>query len=99
MADVFISYAKKDRAYADELAKFLGEVGLTTWWDAELVGGQDFRDRITKEIDESKVTIVIWSPNSIKSAFVVDEADHARQAGKLLSSVVPNFKLDRLPMG
>ena len=99
MADIFISYAKKDRPYAEELAKFLDELGLTTWWDANLVGGQEFRERITDEIDRSKATIVIWSPNSIKSAFVIDEADHARQSGKLLSAIAPGFKADRIPIG
>jgi hypothetical protein len=99
MADVFISYAKKDRAYAEELAKFLDELGVTTWWDANLVGGEEFRERITKEIDESKATIVIWSATSIKSSFVIDEADYARKSGKLLSAVVPGFKLERIPLG
>lgn len=99
MADIFISYSKKDRPYAEELAKFLEELGLTTWWDANLVGGQEFRARITDEIDRSKVAIVIWSPNSIKSAFVIDEADHARQSEKLLSAIAPGFKADKIPIG
>src|ERR1700722_5989667 len=30
MADIFISYAMKDRPYAEELANFLDEIGLTT---------------------------------------------------------------------
>ena len=99
MADVFISYAKKDRPYAEELAKFLDELGLTTWWDPNLVGGHEFRERITDEIDLSKATIVIWSPNSVKSAFVIDEADHARQSAKLISGTVPGFNPDKIPIG
>lgn len=99
MADIFISYAKKDRLYAEELAKFLDELGLTSWWDANLVGGQNFRERITDEVTQAKATIVIWSPSSIKSAFVIDEADLARQSAKLISVIVPGFQADKIPIG
>ena len=37
MADVFISYAKEDRAHAEKLAAEIAAVGLTVWWDRDLV--------------------------------------------------------------
>jgi hypothetical protein len=63
------------------------------------LGGEEFRERITAEIDRSKVAIVIWSANSVASRFVIDEADHAGKSGKLLSAIVPGFKAEKIPIG
>ncbi len=49
MADVFISYSKKDRDVARGLADFLESCGYNVWWDYELVGGEKFRSRIKDE--------------------------------------------------
>ena len=39
VTDVFISYAREDRAQAGELAQLLEQHGYTVWWDFDLVGG------------------------------------------------------------
>ena len=40
MADVFISYAREDRAKAQQLAKVLEEKGWSVWWDPEISPGK-----------------------------------------------------------
>jgi len=99
MPDVFISYSKKDKELARELAEFLAEAGLECWWDEALVGGVPFRERIHEIIDQSRAGIVIWSKHAAKSDFVNDEADLCRQQGKLISVVSEGFPLGKVPLG
>ena len=91
MADIFISYSKQDEALAEQLAGLLQEIGFTVWWDADLVPAEEFRDSIRRQIEAARAVIVIWSTNSAKSAFVIDEADVAREAGKLISTLAEGF--------
>ncbi|MBX3578091.1 MAG: TIR domain-containing protein [Rhizobiaceae bacterium] len=84
MSDVFISYAREDRAFARELCDALRERGIDVWWDFDLVGGDDFRHRIKGAIDESERVIVLWSERSVRSHFVIDEAGEAKRLNKLV---------------
>ena len=99
MADIFISYSKQDRVLAEQLAGLLEEIGFTVWWDAELIPAEKFRDEIRRQIDVARAVIVIWSHASAKSAFVIDEADVAREAGKLISTLAEGFSVGGVPLG
>ena len=61
MADIFLSYARPDREFAQKLANRLIQCGYQVWWDTELVGSDDFRDVILDELKLAKAVIVIWS--------------------------------------
>ena len=54
MSDVFISYAHEDRPLAEALAKDLGQRGYSVWWDAELVGSDNFQDVILAAQSQSR---------------------------------------------
>lgn len=99
MPEVFVSYARKDKALAEELVAFLGEAGIDCWWDHDLVGGTSYRERIRAEIDAARAGIVIWSKDAARSDFVIDEADLCRQQGKLVSTLAPDFRSDAVPLG
>ncbi len=85
MADIFISYSKAYRALTEALAKDLEARGHTVWWDTSLLSGETFRTVILRELDAAKAVIVIWSPASVKSDWVVSEATRAKQQGKLIT--------------
>jgi formylglycine-generating enzyme required for sulfatase activity len=74
MADVFISYAREDRSVAQRLAHALETGGRTVWWDREILPGKDFAELIAAELAAAKAVVVIWSPTSVKSGWVRDEA-------------------------
>ena len=99
MADIFISYARADRGIAKQLASSLAARGYHVWWDAELVGSDDFRDVIFDELTLAKAVIVIWSENSVRSKFVRDEAGRADTKNKLIATCVAGFDMESLPMG
>ena len=86
MADVFISYARHDKATASSLDKRLSDQGFSVWWDADLVASENFNDVIRREILEAGAVVVIWSDNSVRSLFVIDEARFALHLEKLVSS-------------
>lgn len=99
MADVFISYSHDDRHIAVGLAAFLDDCGYSVWWDYELVGGTKFRKKIEEQLILAKAAIVIWTPDSIESDFVNDEADMARKAGKLIPTRVVGIEDEHIPLG
>jgi len=84
MANVFLSYSRADKQYAEVLAELLHRRGSTVWWDTELIPAERFRDRILEEIGNSDVVVVLWSENSRNSTWVPDEAMLALDQEKLI---------------
>jgi formylglycine-generating enzyme required for sulfatase activity len=84
VTQVFLSYASGDKDLARRLAEAIGEAGFSVWWDPDLQGGEEFRDKIVEKIHEARVTIVLWTEASIKSSWVRSEAEIARERGTLL---------------
>ena len=99
MTDIFISYARPDRLIATRLAKDLRDKGYSVWWDSELLGIDDFRDVTLQKLRMAKACVVIWSPHSVKSRFVRDEADFALHYGKLIATRVSELPNIDIPFG
>lgn len=97
MARVFLSYSRKDAAKADRFTKWLETKGHSVWRDEDDIGGgASFSSEIEKALKDSDAVLVLWSTNSIQSAWVRDEAAYARDRGKLIP-----FSLDAVepPLG
>ena len=99
MADVFISYAHADRTVAEALARDLTARGYSVWWDAELVGADDFYEVILSALQRAKAAIVIWSRASVKSRFVRDEARFALHSEKLIAVKSSDLDYYDIPFG
>lgn len=73
--DVFISYAREDRANARRLSEaLLAACGWSMWWDTRLVGGEQFPRRIQEAVAASRCVVVLWSRHSVESDWVIAEA-------------------------
>ena len=81
--DIFVSYAREDRACAARLADALSACGWRVWWDRDIDVGADFATVIESNLAQAQAVIVLWSAESVRSAFVKDEAGRAREASKL----------------
>lgn len=81
--DVFLSYARKDRDVAEKLFNELERKGLVVWWDFGLLPGDEFAEKILNVIQLSTLTVVLWSKTSVKSRWVLSEADLADRNGSL----------------
>lgn len=88
MADIFLSYASRDRERAEAIAQGLEREGFVVYWDRELLSGESYVDHIQKNLADSKVVLVLWSEISVTSAWVIDEADFARTHNSALVPVL-----------
>lgn len=94
--DVFISYAREDRAKVEKIAHALTQRGLHVWWDPKIQTGAGFRQEITEALTNTRSVIVIWSRNSVGSRFVVDEADEGAARNILFPALIDNIDI---PLG
>ena len=81
---VFLSYSRADEAHAKRLAQALEQAGLQVWWDSLIEGGEVFAKSIEAALVSSNAVIVLWSPHSVASDWVLDEAEHGRDMHKLV---------------
>lgn len=81
---LFISYARLDREPVARLAQALEEAGFAVWWDAALEGGHHFAAEIERELTAADAVLVLWSAESVRSNWVLDEAMHGRDRGCLI---------------
>lgn len=96
MARVFLSYARDDVELAKRLAGLIDGAGHQVWWDREIHGGSHFSSEIDKALQDANAVLVLWTPASIKSAWVQDEAAEGRDSGRLVPAVLNGV---RPPLG
>jgi hypothetical protein len=94
---IFISYSKNDPQPTRDVADFLKSKGYSVWWDTNLTAGEIFRDVIDRELDAADAVIVIWTPHSVASNWVLAEADHANRAKKLITLRTKDLDAWRIP--
>jgi hypothetical protein len=88
MADVFLSYAREDRAKAEQIATALTNAGYNVFWDIEIPPGVSWADFLAEKLSQSKAALVLWSKTSTASQWVREEARLARDKGKLIPVMV-----------
>ena len=96
MASVFLSYDHEDAERAAPIASALEKAGHSVWWDRQIHGGAQFNAEIERAVEEADAVVVLWSPRSIQSAWVRDEAAEGRDLGKLVPVTLEGAKP---PMG
>jgi adenylate cyclase len=95
VADVFISYARADKARVAPLVAAIEARGWTVWWDPEIAPGRQFDDEIDTALQAAKAVLVVWTPTSVVSRWVRGEARDAAERGIL---VPVRFDQARLPI-
>ncbi|XP_068504201.1 disease resistance protein Roq1-like [Phaseolus vulgaris] len=92
--DVFLSFRGKDTRYAftANLFKALDDKGIHSFFDDDkLESGEEITATLVKAIEESRIAIVVLSPNYASSSFCLDEIAtilHCKTKGLL---VIPVF--------
>lgn len=81
---VFLSYARKDQAKAQQLGHMLQQAGLEVWWDTLIEGGASFAKSIEAALEAADAVIVLWSAQAITSDWVLDEAARGRERQVLI---------------
>ena len=97
MTDVFLSYKREERDAARRLAEAIQKHGFSVWWDAEILPGEQYRAVTLEILQNCRAAIVIWSPLSVRSSWVLDEAQRALDRGVLVP--VHLEKIGAYPLG
>ena len=95
MADVFISYARVDKARVAPLVAAIEARGWSAWWDPDITPGQEFDSEIEEELLAAAAVVVVWTQTSVASRWVRGEAREAADRNIL---VPVRFDGARLPM-
>jgi len=84
MADVFISYARKDRSRVAPLVAAIEARGWSVWWDPAIAPGQEFDEKIATELAAAAAVLVVWTESSVRSRWVRGEARDGADRGVLV---------------
>ena len=85
---IFLSYRKKDRAYANELMKMIHKHpefrDVAIWYDEFLTPGESFKENITRALEKSKLFALLVTPNLLEEPNFVKDVEYpaAQKAGK-----------------
>jgi NAD-dependent DNA ligase len=96
MSHIFISYSSKDRSTTKKLVAVFEKQGWKVWWDKNLKPGKAFDTAISKALDAASCIVVLWSPNSVESNWVLEEAYEGLNRDILAPVLI---KATRLPFG
>jgi uncharacterized protein len=72
---IFISYSRSDKPTLKQLDQLIGLVypNYTTWYDEDIVGGEEWWKRIVAEIQSATMFIFLISDESLKSEYCQKE--------------------------
>ncbi len=96
MSHIFLSYSSKDKVKTKKLATIFEKQGWKVWWDKNIPPGAAFDRAIGKALDQANCIVVLWSPNSVKSSWVLEETYEGRERGILVPALI---ETTRLPFG
>ena len=92
MAQIFLSYSRRDADAAKALASGLSARGHEVWWDKNISGGSEFAAEIEQALNAADIVMVLWSSVAVKSPWVLDEAAEGRDTGRLLPIALDDCK-------
>ncbi len=85
---IFISYSKLDTEFAFRLADDLLEAGYRVWIDRQIEGGERWRTSISDALRNATEMIVVLSPRSMNSKWVLHEGSVASGLDKPIYPVL-----------
>ena len=62
MADIFVSYARFDKARVAPIVAALEAQGWSVWWDPSIAPGEEFDRLIADELQRARTVVVVWTP-------------------------------------
>ncbi|MCH7742639.1 MAG: TIR domain-containing protein [Proteobacteria bacterium] len=93
MADIFFSYASKDRDRIAPLVETFKAQGWSVWWDQHIVPGSSFDDMIEQAIAEAACVVVAWTKTSVNADWVRREALFGLEKDILIPVLLDDIEL------
>jgi WD40 repeat protein len=89
LADVFISYSRRDSEFVGRLAQGLKDHGKDSWIDVDGIrAGEVFPAVLRSAIESSDAFVFVISPDSVSSPYCTQEVEHAVGLNKRVLPVV-----------
>jgi hypothetical protein len=88
MKRVFVSYSRRNLDVVTHLIQDLNAVGVNTWHDQTLTGGQRWWDNILKNIRDCDIFVFALSPQSLDSEACKSELAYVSKLGKPILPVL-----------
>lgn len=96
--DVFISYSTLDSAIATELSEIFDNQGLSSFMASKsLSGGDEWQESIRQALIRSKVILILLTPHSITSQWVLIEYGASWVLGKPIFPCLNDVEVNELP--
>jgi WD40 repeat protein len=89
VADVFVSYSRRDSEFVHRLAASVSDRGKDAWLDTEgIADGEVFPEAIKRAIEGADTFLFVITPNSVASPYCENEVEHARVMHKRIVPVL-----------
>jgi len=89
MADVFVSYSRRDSAFVGHLVDSITARGKHVWLDTEgIADAEVFPEAIKRAIEGSDAFVFVITPSAVESAFCENEVEYAREMQKRIVPVL-----------
>lgn len=89
MNRVFISYSRRNRNFAERLARDLSDAGMDVWVDwRQIHAGEFWQEEIFRGIERADILIACLSPDAVKSEWCQREINIAYERGKVILPVM-----------
>ncbi|MCC6580241.1 MAG: toll/interleukin-1 receptor domain-containing protein [Phycisphaeraceae bacterium] len=86
---VFLSYSNEDSQFAGKLAAALERHGLRVWRAESMLPGDNWADEVSRALRSSDAMVVLISPASMKSPWVLKEIEFALGSPRFSHRLVP----------
>ena len=89
MADLFVSYSRRDGEFVGRLVESISARGKEVWLDTEgIADGEVFPEAIKRAIEQSDAFVFVITPEAVRSAYCENEVAYARQMQKRILPVL-----------
>jgi WD40 repeat protein len=89
MADLFVSYSRRDTDFVRRLCDALTARDKVVWLDTETIADAEvFPEAIRRAIEECETFLFVITPASVESAYCEHEVEYARELGKRIVPVL-----------
>jgi hypothetical protein len=96
--DVFVSYSAKDERTAKELTTLLAKQDLRCFLaEKSIRAGAQWKDEVRKALTKSRIAVIVVTPNSITSKWVISEAGAFWALGKPVAPALFFAGIEDLP--
>lgn len=89
MADLFVSYSRRDSDFVNRLVDSVSDRGKAVWLDTEgIADGEVFPEAIKRAIEGSDAFLFVITPESVHSTYCEQEVEYARELQKRIVPVL-----------